>query len=122
MLIYQDSNDTKVFSAGIKVRIRGKWRAQEGVDQAESQLQHRVMVEAVAPGWAEFGRNLDFTMTRTGGKKDTSLIRRPAGPYKHGLGSLLQQDSPDVAAGGMGSMRVDDGWRILWSELWKDEP
>lgn len=51
-MLYRESTDTKVSSTGIEVRTGRKWRAQEAVDQAEAQLQHRVLVGTVKSGCA----------------------------------------------------------------------
>ncbi len=49
-LLYWDSKDSKVASAGIVVRTGRKWRAQHGLEAAESRLRHRALVGTVATG------------------------------------------------------------------------
>lgn len=49
-----DSRDSKVESAVIIVRTCRNWRAQDGVDVAESQLRNRALVGKVAAGRAGF--------------------------------------------------------------------
>ncbi len=55
VLLYRESNDTKVSLAGIEVRMGSKWRAQEAVNQAEAQLRHSVLVGTVESGRAGLG-------------------------------------------------------------------
>ena len=45
----------RVCSAGIVVRTREKWQAQEAVQQAEMRLRHGILVVSVAVGWAGLG-------------------------------------------------------------------
>lgn len=40
VLLYRESNDTKVSSASIEVRTGRNWRAQKAVDQTEAWLWH----------------------------------------------------------------------------------
>lgn len=55
VLHYRKTSDPKVSLAGIEVRIGRKWRAQDAVEQAESQLRHSVLVGPVASGQARLG-------------------------------------------------------------------
>lgn len=55
MLLYRESTDIKVSSAGIEVKTGSKWRAQQAFDQAEAHLWHSVLVGTVASGCAELG-------------------------------------------------------------------
>lgn len=58
--MYWESSDLKVFQTGIFIQVRtegrgsgGNWEAvEQAVEQAESQLQHRVLVRPAATKWA----------------------------------------------------------------------
>lgn len=49
-LVYQDSRDSRVASASIVVQTGRKWRAQEGLELAESWLRHTALLGTVATG------------------------------------------------------------------------
>lgn len=56
-LLYRDSKDSKVATAGNVVRTGRKWRAQESLEVAESRLRHRALVGMVVTGvlgWEPF--------------------------------------------------------------------
>ncbi len=57
VLLYRDSSDIKVSSAGIEVRTGRKWKAQQAVDQAKARLWHSLLVGSVTSGQAGFGSN-----------------------------------------------------------------
>lgn len=50
VLMYRDSSDAKVASAGISVKTGRKWKANETVDRAEARLRQGVLVGNVAVG------------------------------------------------------------------------
>lgn len=52
-LLYLDSKDSWVVSAGIMVQTGRKWRAQECLEASESQLKHKLFVFAVTSGQAK---------------------------------------------------------------------
>ncbi|TWW81809.1 hypothetical protein D4764_01G0016240 [Takifugu flavidus] len=52
LMMYQDSSDTKVATAGILVKTGRKWKAQKAVDRAGARLQHNILVGNTAVGWA----------------------------------------------------------------------
>ena len=55
VMLYRDSKDTRVSSAGIVVKTGRKWSAKEAVQRAEARLQHSVIVGNVAVGRAGLG-------------------------------------------------------------------
>ena len=55
VMMYRDSADVKVASAGIIVKTGRKWQAQEAVSRAEARLRHKTLVGTVAMGRAGLG-------------------------------------------------------------------
>ncbi|RXN33229.1 reverse transcriptase [Labeo rohita] len=107
VLLYRKSADTKVSSAGIKVRTGRKWSAQEAVNQAETRLRHSVLVGSVAFDKAQ-------------GKDRCQLVQEEirAGVEERRMSTIV-------------GMRQQGAWTrwelamdrtISWTELWKEEP
>ena len=65
VLLYRDSSDIKVSSAGIEMKTGRKWKAQEAVDQAESLLQRSKLVGTVASRRAGLGSNARPSYNKT---------------------------------------------------------
>ncbi|XP_061589349.1 uncharacterized protein LOC133454644 [Cololabis saira] len=120
VLLYRDSSDTKVSSAGIEVRTGRKWRAQEAVDQAESRLRHSELVGKVASGRAGLGSNPRPSYNKTQGKERRLLIQEE-------VRAGVEEARCSRAVG----MRQQGAWtrweeaadrKITWTELWRSEP
>ena len=75
VLLYRDSSDTKVSSAGIEVRTGKKWKAQEAVDQAEARLRHSELVGTVAAGRQDSGATPRPSYNKAQGKERRQLIQ-----------------------------------------------
>ncbi|XP_075304756.1 retrovirus-related Pol polyprotein from type-1 retrotransposable element R2 [Odontesthes bonariensis] len=80
VLLYRDSSDIKVSSAGIEVRTGRKWCAQEAVNQAESRLRHSELVGTVATGRAGLGSNPRPSYNKVKGKERRQLIQEEVRP------------------------------------------
>lgn len=76
MLQYRESSDPKVSQAGFEVKTERKWRAQEAVDQAESQLYHRVLVGSVAVGHAGLGCIPTTHYNKAKGKERWDMVQK----------------------------------------------
>ncbi|XP_039504261.1 uncharacterized protein LOC120460516 [Pimephales promelas] len=120
VLLYRDSVDTKVSSAGVEVRTGRKWRAQDAVERAEARLRHSTLVGTVATGRAGFGSNPKPCYSKARGKEKRKLIQeevraeveearfsRVVGMSKQGAWTKWEQTA---------------GRKITWAELWKAEP
>ena len=120
VLLYRDSSDTKVSSAGIEVRTGRKWKAQDAVEQAEARLRHSVLVGAVASGRAGLGSNPRPQYNKAQGKERRQLIQEE-----------VRAGVEESRSSRMVEMRQQGAWtrweqaldrKISWSELWKAEP
>ncbi|KAL0183880.1 hypothetical protein M9458_019576, partial [Cirrhinus mrigala] len=120
VLMYRDSRDIKVTAAGILVKTRRKWQAQEAVTKAEVRLRHKTLVGSVATGRAGFGCFPRPRYDLAHGKERRRLIQdkiraeveeerytKMAGMSKQGAWTRWEQVDPR---------------RITWAELWKAEP
>ncbi|XP_056127556.1 uncharacterized protein LOC130105540 [Rhinichthys klamathensis goyatoka] len=120
VLLYRDSVDTKVSSAGVEVRTGRKWRAQDAVERAEARLRHSTLVGTVATGRAGLGSNPKPCYSKARGKEKRKLIQeevraeveearfsRVVGMSKQGAWTKWEQTA---------------GRKITWAELWKAEP
>ncbi|RXN24140.1 reverse transcriptase [Labeo rohita] len=120
VLLYRDSSDTRVSSAGIEVRTGRKWRAQEAVQLAEARLRHGVLVGSVAVGRAGLGCHKTPRYDRAQGRVRQQMIQ---GEVRAEVEE--ERRSKTVA------MRQQGAWtnwehaltrKITWSELWRSEP
>ncbi|KAK0145691.1 hypothetical protein N1851_015413 [Merluccius polli] len=120
VLLYRDSSDTKVSSAGIEVRTGRKWRAQDAVDQAEARLRHSVLMGAVASGRAGLGSNTRPQYNKARGKERRQMIQEE-----------VRAGVEETRSSRMVGMRLQGAWtrweqaldrKISWPELWKAEP
>lgn len=73
-VLYGDSKDSMVTTAGIVVRSGRKWRAQEGLEAAESQLRHKALKGTVVTGHAGLGAFLWPHYERAHGKDRQELF------------------------------------------------
>ncbi|KAJ8008617.1 hypothetical protein DPEC_G00106740 [Dallia pectoralis] len=74
-----NGQNNKVSQAGIEVRTGRRWRAAEEVEVAESSLQHRELVGAVAYGRAGLGSGTTSRYNKAQGKDRRSLVQQELG-------------------------------------------
>lgn len=120
MLQYRESKDPRVSQAGIEVRTGRKWRAKEAVDQAESRLCHRELVESVATSRAGLGSISTTHYNKLKGKEKWDLDQKE-----------VRAEVEEQLASQMVGLRQQGAWtrweeamdsKISWSELWRAEP
>ncbi|XP_072560565.1 uncharacterized protein [Paramormyrops kingsleyae] len=120
VLLYRDSSDTRVSSAGIEVRTGRKWRAQEAVQLAEARLQHGVLVGSVAVGRAGLGCHKTPRYDKAQGRDRRQMIQDE-------VRAEVEEERRSKTA----AMRQQGAWinwehaltrKITWSELWRSEP
>lgn len=112
-MMYRDSADKKVATAGILVKTGRKWKAQEAVDRAEARLQHNILVGNTAVGRAGLGsfpkprydkaRNITWSRMRseqrwrrTGGSRWWLCTNKAPG---RGGSTLSHERSPGQSSG-----------------------
>ncbi len=120
VMLYRDSSDIKVSSAGIEVRTGRKWRASEAVDQAEARLRHSVLVGAVAAGRSGLGSIPRPQYKKARGKERHQMVQEE-----------ICAGVEENRASRMVGMRQQGAWtrweqamdrNISWPDLWKAEP
>ncbi|XP_062387675.1 uncharacterized protein LOC134076569 [Sardina pilchardus] len=120
VLLYRDSNDTKVSSAGIEVRTGRKWKACEAVKLAERRLQHGELVGTVASGRAGLGSSPRPVYSKAQGKERRRLVQDEV---RAGV-----EEGRSCRSVGMRQQGAWTRWdqaldrKITWAELWKAEP
>ncbi|CAJ1075238.1 LOW QUALITY PROTEIN: uncharacterized protein LOC109089580 [Xyrichtys novacula] len=120
VLLYRDSADTKVSSAGVEVRTGRKWRAKDAVERAEARLQHSTLVGTVATGRAGLGSNPKPCYIKARGKERRRLIQDEV--------RAEVEEARFSRAVGMSKQGAWTRWehiagrKITWAELWKAEP
>ncbi|XP_061896860.1 uncharacterized protein LOC133645950 [Entelurus aequoreus] len=119
-LLYRDSKDFKVASAGIVVRTGRKWRAQESLEVAESRLRHRALVGMVATGRAGLGAFPQPHYEKARGKDKRQLVLKE-----------VRAEVEEEQTSRMVGMQQQGGWtrwegalerRVTWSEIRLAEP
>ncbi|XP_075904972.1 uncharacterized protein LOC142903304 [Nelusetta ayraudi] len=119
-LLYRDSKDSKVASAGIMVRTGRKWRAQDGLEVAESRLRHRALVGTVATGRAGLGAFPQPCYEKAHGKDKRQLVLREVR-----AGVEEERTSRMVAMQQQGAWtRWEDALerKVTWSEICQADP
>ncbi|XP_073716891.1 uncharacterized protein [Misgurnus anguillicaudatus] len=120
VLLYRDSADNRVATAGITVRTGRKWRVQEAVDQAEARLRHSVLVGSVAVGRAGLGSHTRPRYDKAQGTERRQMVQRE-----------IRAEVEEERLSKTVAMRQQGAWvnwdhaavrRITWTELWKSEP
>ncbi|XP_035688709.1 LOW QUALITY PROTEIN: uncharacterized protein LOC118424272 [Branchiostoma floridae] len=120
VLMYRDSSDSKVSSAGIHVRTGRKWKAQEAVDQAEARLRHSVLVGSVAVGRAGLGSCPKPRYDKVSGKEKRQKIQ-----------DEIRAGEEEDRRCRMVGMRKQGAWtrwehadsrKVTWPELCRAEP
>ena len=74
VMLYRDSKDPKVASAGIEVRTGKKWCAKQELGNAEEQLRLKALVGTVAIGRAGLGYFPSIQIHKAKGKQRRNLI------------------------------------------------
>lgn len=74
MLLYRDSMDSRVASAGIVVQTGRKWRAQEGLGIAEFRLRYRALVGTGATGRLGLGAVPQACYNKAQGRDKRHLV------------------------------------------------
>ncbi|KAI8506911.1 hypothetical protein Bbelb_153500 [Branchiostoma belcheri] len=120
VMMYRDSADTKVSSAGITVRTGRKWKAQEAVDKAESRLRHSVLVGTLAVGRAGLGSCPKPQYDKASGRERRQLVQ-----------DEIRAEEEEARHCRMVGMRKQGAWtrweqteprKVTWPELCRAEP
>ncbi|XP_015234767.1 PREDICTED: uncharacterized protein LOC107087608 [Cyprinodon variegatus] len=117
VLLYRDSTDGKVSSAGIEVRTGRKWLAKYAVERA---CVTAPMVGTVAKGRAGLGSNLKPCYSRVTGKDRRKLIQEE-----------VQAEVEEACFSSVVGMSKQEAWtkwehvssrKITWTDVWRAEP
>ncbi|XP_049337547.1 uncharacterized protein LOC125802987 [Astyanax mexicanus] len=120
VLLYRDSADNRVSSAGITVRTGRKWKAQEAVEQAEARLRHGILIGSVAVGRTGLGSYARPRYDKAQGKERRQMVQAE-------IRAGVEEERRSRAV----TMRQQGAWtnwdnasarKITWAELWKSEP
>ncbi|XP_063080140.1 uncharacterized protein LOC134470047 [Engraulis encrasicolus] len=120
VLLYRDSSDGKVSSAGVEVRTGRKWRAHDAVERAEARLRHSTLVGTVATGRAGLGSIPKPCFSKAKGKERRKLIQEE-----------VRAEVEEARLSRVVGMSKQGAWtkwehvtnrKITWTELWKAEP
>ncbi|XP_061571176.1 uncharacterized protein LOC133424524 [Cololabis saira] len=119
-LLYRDSKDSKVASAGIVVRTGRKWRAQEGLEVAESRLRHRALVGTVATGRAGLGAIPQPRYEKVRGKDKRQLVLKEvrAGVEEERTSRMVGMQQQGAWTRWEGALER----KVTWSEFRQAEP
>ncbi|XP_053183947.1 LOW QUALITY PROTEIN: uncharacterized protein LOC128367182 [Scomber japonicus] len=119
-LVYRDSKDSRVAAAGIVVRTGRKWKAQEGLELAESRLRHKALLGTVASGRAGLGAIPQPRHDKAQGKDRRHLVLKE-----------VRAGVEEVRTSRMVGMRQQGAWtrwegalerKLTWNDIWKTEP
>lgn len=119
-MMYRDSADAKVASAGILVKTGRKWQAQEAVSRAESRLRHKTLVGTVAMGRAGLGSFPKPRYDRACGKEKRQMVL-----------DEIRTEVEEERCSKMVGMSKQGAWtrwehadprKLTWAELWRAEP
>lgn len=120
LMMYRDSSDKKVASAGILVKTGRKWKAQEAVNRAEARLQHNVLVGNSAVGRAGLGSFPKPRYDKARGREKRQMVQDE-------VRAEVEEDRRIK----MVAMYQQGAWtrwehaeqrKVTWSELWRREP
>lgn len=117
VLLYRDSADTKVSSAGVEVRTGWKWRTQDAVERAR--LQHCNLVSTVATGPAGLGSNPKPSYSKANGKEKQKLIQEEVHAEVEEAQFSRMVGMPKQGA--WTKWEYTAGHKITWAEIWKVE-
>ena len=119
VMLYRDSKDTRVSSAGIVVKTGRKWSAKEAVQRAEARLQHSVIVGNVAVGRAGLGLYHRPQYEKASGKEKRKMvqdeIRKEEEEYRKTKAVAMSHQ------GAWTKWESIEEKKISWSELWKSD-
>ena len=120
LMMYRDSSDMKVATAGILVKTGRKWKAQEAVDRAEARLQHNILVGNTAVGRAGLGSFPKPRYDKARGREKRSMVQDE-------IRAEVEEDRRIK----MVAMYQQGAWtrwehaeqrKLTWPELWRLEP
>ncbi|XP_048863711.1 uncharacterized protein LOC125738598 [Brienomyrus brachyistius] len=119
-LVYRESSDSRVASAGIVVKTGRKFRAQEGLELAESRLRHRALVGTVAVGRAGLGSFPQPRFHRAQGKDRRHLVLEEvrAAVEEVRTSRMVSMQQQGASARWEGAL----GRKLTWNDIWKAEP
>lgn len=119
-MMYRDSKDSRVAAAGIKVRTGRKWKAQEGLEVAESRLRHRALVGTVAMGRAGLGAIPQPCYRKARGKDKRQLVLKEvrAGMEEERTGRMVGMQQQGAWTRWEGALDR----KVTWAEIWQAEP
>lgn len=118
-LTLRDSKDEKVSNAGIEVRTGRKWSVTKAVEQAESSLQHQVIVGATNKGREGLGHGQQPRWDKADSQERRSMIQQEI--------RRTEESSRSARSVQMGQQGSWNRWnlperRLTWQELWQYEP
>lgn len=120
VLMYRNSADDKVASAGILVKTGRKWQAHEAVSRAETRLRHKVLVGTVAMGRAGLRSSPKPRYDKARGKEKRQLVQ-----------DEIRAEVEEERFSKMACMSKQGAWtrwehaeprKLTWAELWRAEP
>ncbi|XP_076844394.1 uncharacterized protein LOC143489330 [Brachyhypopomus gauderio] len=120
LMMYRDSTDRKVATAGIQVKTGRKWKAQEAVDRAEAKLQHNILVGNTAVGRAGLGCFPKPRYDKARGREKRQMVQNE-------IRAEVEEDRRVK----MVAMHQQGAWtrwehaeqrKVTWPELWRLEP
>lgn len=120
VLLYRDSSDPKVATAGIEMRTGWKWKAEEAVRQAESRVHHKRLVGVVTRGRAGLGSFSAPHIDTIKGKDKRCLVQEEV--------RAVVEEEITCGTVGMRQQAACTRWenaierKVTWAELWKAEP
>ena len=119
-MMYRDSTDIRVTTAGILVKTGKKWQAQEAITRAEARLRHKMLVGSVARGRAGLGSFPKPRYDQARGKEKRQLVQ-----------DEIRAEEEENRYSRMVGMSKQGAWtrwehaeprKITWTELWRAEP
>ena len=119
VMLYRDSKDIKVASAGVVVKTGRKWCAKEAVQRAEARLQHSVIVGNVAVGRAGLGQYHRPQYGKASDKEKRKMVQDEI--------RKEEEEFRKIKAVTMSHQGAWTKWegieekKISWTELWKSD-
>ncbi|XP_069366366.1 uncharacterized protein [Paralichthys olivaceus] len=120
VMMYRDSTDVRVATAGILVKTGRKWQAQEAITRAEARLRHKMLVGSVARGRAGLGSFPKPRYDQARGKEKRQLVQ-----------DEIRVEEEEDRYSRMVGMSKQGAWtrwehaetrKITWTEMWRAEP
>ena len=118
-LTLRDSADEKISRAGIEVRTGRKWSVNKAVEQAESSLQHQVIVGATNQGREGLGMRKQPRWLKADSQERRSMVQEEIRRSED-----TKRSARSVQMGQQGRWNL---WnlperKLSWQELWQYEP